>query len=275
LNFRKDLKVFIEKLSNILEDMYNELLENILNLTEKLEFMYHLSIDENKELIPVDYDIEDTNLLLKNYSRGSLYSADEYENNTGGLINAFNDAQLGFWKFLDEKTKLQMISDSKQKRLIDNKEMKHYKKIYDPYVCNNKVDSITLDEIQDKDFMKNGMIYIELPDQKIGTCYLKENLIKSMIRSTAFDYDTDKNIAIRSKKFYKLPDKLFWIDKAGFDKIPTNKMLKMKLVGEEYIGTYYGVSTLHGQELTKIYTFDKIDFPAYNKYEPETKKIKK
>jgi hypothetical protein len=271
-NFRKEITQFLDEFIEFIEKIYSEMLSNILNTIEKYEYIYTKIKFGNKDLISVDYDIEDNKKLIGEYPMGSLYSSDEYEENTGALSYTYNDGKLKVWKILDDEVKLQMINDSKASRFIDEEENNYYKQAYTPYVCNNKVDTITLEEIDDKEFMKKGWIYIESPNTKVGNCYLKEDLINSMMKTAVFDWDKDQDKAGRKKKYYKLPEGL-WIDKKGFDMIPTNKLLKLKFVSDEFIGSYFGVSTMHGQEPTPIYTFEKISLPPQYEQKQKKKKI--
>jgi hypothetical protein len=262
-DFRKKTKKFVDKFMKYFEEAYNQLLNQILTLMVKFLDSFNKFIDPNGSFTSVDYGIDEQtwNLVPETYNMGSLFSSDEYQENTGDLISEFNDARLNWWKTSNDIVRDEMVTQSKRERLIDKDEYEYYKKSYSPYVCGNKIDVITLEEIEDKEFMKKGWIYIEYADKKVGNCYLKEDLIPGMILSAVFDWDKQQNVAKRKEKFFKLPDGI-WIDKKGFDKIPTNKLLKLKYVGEKYIGSYIGVSTLHGTEPLKIYTLEKIKLPS-------------
>lgn len=156
------------------------------------------------------------------------------------------DAEL---ELKDEfETKLmQNITSNKQKLIRPN-----LRKIISTLDCNNEVDPITLDTITKKNYLELKWIIILDESGKVGDCFNKEDLIRSMHENPTFGpYPS------RDNKFYKEPLKGVWVDEAGLKNIPKSKIVQLKQIGKEKIGTRFGISTIHGEE-EKIYTLVKL-----------------
>ena len=125
----------------------------------------------------------------------------------------------------------------------------------DIYTCSNTEDFISLNDINPKEYHKKGHIII-IPDVQTeknkGICYNKSSLLKFMKDQVVYGpYPQNTNT------YHKLPYPGIWIDQNGLDKIKKSKILKLKKLRNEPVGTSFGVSQLHGA-VEPIYTLNEI-----------------
>jgi transposase len=126
----------------------------------------------------------------------------------------------------------------------------------DIYTCSNTEDFISLEDIDPKEYHKKGHIIIipvqtEKKEEK-GVCYNKSSLLKFMKNQVVYGpYPHNTNT------YHKLPYPGIWIDQEGFEKIGKSKVLKLKKLREEPVGTSFGISQLHGA-IESIYTLNEI-----------------
>ena len=151
--------------------------------------------------------------------------------------------------------------------------------------CHNEDDIMYLDDFtkgKDEFKQENRVIILREGNSKVGECYGRISLLTALLtarygggpRETSKMYMTGP-YPKKENRYFKLPLPAVWIDVNGLSNLLKGwKVLRLKEVKVEKIGTHYGISTMEAVS-EKIYTLVKVKTKFQGKEEEIPYKINK
>ena len=253
-----------QQLSEVEIKMLEKVLMTINNLPKKIQdYLLDLS-DDNREIFTDDTFFLDDEIEQGIHPKVFVPNPPDLDQNSPQFVEQYiewfseNDVISPNYIPDDPDDELEMKEDF-QEELIENitpskKKLmsRDLRKLIANLDCNNEIDPITLEKISKKNYLELRWIIVLDETGKVGDCYDKEQLINSMLANVTFGTYPD-----RDSKYYKEPFKGLWVDEDGIKKIPKSKIVQLKKVGEDKIGTRLGISRTHG-DISDIYTLKKL-----------------
>jgi hypothetical protein len=253
-----------QQLSEVEIKMLEKVLMTINNLPEKIQdYLLDLS-DDNREIFTDDTFFLDDEIEQGIHPKVFVPNPPDLDENSPQFVEQYlewflaNEVIPDNYIPNDPEDELEMKEDF-QEELIENITPSKRKlmssdlrKLIANLDCNNLIDPITLEKISKKNYLELRWIIVLDETGKVGDCYDKEQLINSMLANVTFGTYPD-----RDSKYYKETFKGLWVDEDGIKKIPKSKIVQLKKVGEDKIGTRHGISRVHGV-IENIYTLEKL-----------------